>query len=68
MPFANERVERKTRLLEQFDPEDAARLDRTFMNHLATAVQASSPSERRQALDSAIEAYENALDGVPHKI
>ena len=68
MPFADERVERKTRLLEQFDPEDAAKLDRTFMNHLVTAIQASSPSERRQALDKGIEAYENALDGVHHRI
>ena len=68
MPFANERVERKTQLLEQFDPEHAAKLDGTFMNHLAAAIQASSPSERQQALDKAIEAYENALDGVLYEI
>jgi hypothetical protein len=68
MPFANERVERKTQLLEQFDPEDAAKLDGTFIDHLVTAIRASSPSERRQALDKAIEAYENALDGRIYEI
>ena len=64
MPFANERIERNYQFLEQLDPEDAAKLDGTFMNHLVTAIQASSPSERQQALDKAAEAYENALDDV----
>jgi hypothetical protein len=68
MTFANERVERKTQLLEQFAPEDAAKLDGTFMNHLVNAIRASSPSERRQALDKAIEASENARDGVLYEL
>ena len=68
MPFANERTERKYHFLEQLDPEDAAKLDGTFMNHLVTAIRASSLSERHQALDKAIEAYENARDGVLYKI
>jgi hypothetical protein len=68
MPFANERTERKYHFLEQLDPEDAAKLDGTFMNHLVTAIRASSLSERHQALDKAIEAYENARDGVLYEI
>jgi hypothetical protein len=64
MPFANERIERKYRLLERLDPEHKVELDGTFENHLAAAIQSSSPSERRQALDKATEAYENALDDV----
>jgi hypothetical protein len=68
MLFANERIERKYRLLEQLDSEHAAELDDTFVNHLSAAIQASSASERQHALDKAIEACENALDGVLHKI
>jgi hypothetical protein len=68
MLFANERIERKYRLLEQLGPEHAAELDGTFTNHLSAAIRASSASERQQALDKAIEAGENALDGVLHKI
>jgi hypothetical protein len=64
MPPANGRIERKYRLLEQLDPKHAAELDGTFVNHLSAAIQASSASERQQALDNAIEACENALDGV----
>jgi hypothetical protein len=64
MPSANERIERKYRLLEQLDPKHAAKLEGTFMNPLAAAIQASSASEREQALDDAIEACENALDGM----
>lgn len=64
MPSANERIERKTRLLEQIDPEHEVDLEDTFVNLLAAAIQASSPSERQQALDKAVEAYENALDEV----
>jgi hypothetical protein len=63
MPFANERIEGKYQFLEQLDPEDAAKLDDTFMKYLVAAIRASSSSERQQALDKAIEAYENALDG-----
>jgi hypothetical protein len=54
--------------LEQLDPEDAAKLDGTFMNHLVAAIRASSPSERQQALDKALEAYENARNGVLYEI
>ena len=57
-----ERIERKHRLLEQRDSEYATKLDRTFTSHLAAAIQASDPNERRQALDEATEAYEDALD------
>jgi hypothetical protein len=53
MPSANERIERKYRLLEQLDPKHAAQLVGTFMNPLAAAIQASSASERQQALDNA---------------
>jgi hypothetical protein len=69
MRSANERIERKYhQFLEQYDLKHAAKLDGTFMNHLATAIRASSPNERQQALDKAIEAYENALDNVPFEI
>ena len=65
MSFANERIERKyQRFLEQYDPRHASKLDGTFMNHLTAAIRASSPNERQQALDKAIEAYENAVDNV----
>jgi len=68
MPFANERVERKDRLREQIDAEHAAKLDGTFTNHLAAAIRASSPNERQQEIDHAIEAYEDALDGALNEI
>jgi hypothetical protein len=68
MPSANGRIERKYRLLEQLDPEHALELDGTFTNHLAAAIQASSASERQQALDKAIEACESALDGALYEI
>ena len=69
MPSANERIERNhQRFLEQYDPRHAAKLDGTFMNHLAAAIRASSPNERQQALDKAIEAYENAVDDVLYEI
>jgi hypothetical protein len=62
LPSRHERIERKHRLLEQRDSEYAVKLDRTFTSHLATAIQASGPNERRQALDAATRAYEDALD------
>jgi hypothetical protein len=68
MPFANESIERKDQLLAQLDPEHEIELDGTFLKHLAAAIRASSPSERKQALDKATEAYENALDGVLYEI
>jgi hypothetical protein len=68
MPSANGRIDRKYRHLEQLDPKHAAELDRTFTNHLSDAIRASSASERQQALDKAIEAGENALDGVLYEI
>ena len=68
MPFANERLERKYhRFLEQIDAEHEVELDGAFTNHLAAAIQASSASERQQALDKAIEACENALDDALHE-
>jgi hypothetical protein len=57
-----QRIDRKYRLLEQRDPEHKGKVEGTFTSHLAAAVRASSPSERQQALDNAIEAYEAALD------
>jgi hypothetical protein len=63
MPSGNERIERKDPLFAQLEPKHE--LDATFTNHLVAAIRASSPSERQQALDKAIEAsYENALEGV----
>ena len=67
MLSANGRIERKYRLLEQLDSEPALKLDGTFTNHLTSAIRASSPNERQQALDNAIEAYENAVDDVLYK-
>jgi hypothetical protein len=64
MTFANERIERKNRLLAKLDPNHEIELDGTFIDHLTAAIRASSPSERQQALDKAMEAYENALDDV----
>jgi hypothetical protein len=62
MPFPNERIERKYRLLAQHDPDRDLVLEGSFMDYLAAAIRTSSPSERQQALDKAIEAYEKALD------
>jgi hypothetical protein len=62
MPSRYERIELKHRLLEQHDPEYASKLDRTFTSHLAGAIQASSPTERKRALEEATKAYEGALD------
>jgi hypothetical protein len=64
MPMGNERIERKSRLFAQLDPKHELELDGTFIVHLADAIRASSPSERQQLLDKALEAYENALDDV----
>jgi hypothetical protein len=68
MSFANERIQRKYQFLEQLDAEHEVELDGTFINHLVAAIRASSLSERQQALDKAIEAYENARDGVLYEI
>jgi hypothetical protein len=64
MTYANERIERKNRLLAKLDPEHEIELDGTFIEHLTAAIRASSPNERQQALDNVMEAYENALDDV----
>jgi hypothetical protein len=64
MAFAKERIERKNRLFAQLDPKHELELDGTFIDHLADAIRARSPSERQQALDKALVAYENALDDV----
>jgi hypothetical protein len=60
----NERIDRKTQLLEQLDPEREVELEGTFTNYVADAIRASSPRERQQAIDKAREAYEDALDSV----
>jgi hypothetical protein len=64
MTFPSERIEHKSRLFAQLDPKHEVELDGTFTNHLAAAIRASSPNERQQALDKAMEACENALDDV----
>jgi hypothetical protein len=64
----NERIDRKTQLLEQFDPEREVELEGTFTNHVADAICESSPSELQQEIDNATEAYEEALDGVLNEI
>jgi hypothetical protein len=67
VPSDNERIEGKNRLLAQLDPEHEVELDGTFLNSLVASIRASSPSERQQALDKAIEACENALDDAIHE-
>jgi len=62
MPSGNENLARKDRLLAKLDPEHEVELDEAFMGPLAEAIRASTPGERQQALDKAIEAYEHALD------
>jgi hypothetical protein len=64
MRLDNEKLEGKDRLLAQLDPEHEIELDGTYLNYLADAIRASSPSERQRSLDKATEAYENALDDV----
>ena len=64
MRLDNEKLEGKDRLLAQLDPEHEIELDGTYLNYLADAIRASSPSERQRSLDKATEAYENALDEV----
>ena len=46
MPFRYHRMERKEQLLELLDPEHEVELDGTFLNHLAAALRASSPSKQ----------------------
>jgi hypothetical protein len=57
----NTTIERKAKFLAQRNL--GAELNGTFENHLADAIQSviqsSSPTERQQALDKAIEAVEN---------
>jgi hypothetical protein len=64
----NERIDRKSQLLEQLDPEREVKLEGTFTNHVADAVRASSRRERQQQIGKATEAYEDALDGVLYEI
>jgi hypothetical protein len=67
VPSANERIERKDRLLAQLDPDHEVELDATFINSLVAAIRASSTSERQQALDKAIEGCENTLYDALHE-
>jgi hypothetical protein len=57
MPSGNENLARKDRLLAKLDPEHEVELEEAFMGPLAAAIRASTPGERQQALDKAIEAY-----------
>src|SRR5215213_9810153 len=69
MLFTNERIEGKTQLLEQLDPEREFELEGTFTNHVADAIRASSPrGELQQEIDNATEAYEDALDAALYEI
>src|SRR5215213_3345221 len=69
MLFTNERIDGKTQLLEQLDPEREFELEGTFTNHVADAIRASSPrGELQQEIDNATEAYENALDEALYEI
>jgi hypothetical protein len=64
----NERIERKSQLLERLDPVREVELEGTFTNYVADAIGASSPRELQQEIDNATEAYEDALDGVLNEI
>jgi hypothetical protein len=64
----NERIERKAGILEQLDPKYEVELEGTFTNRVADAIRASSPRELQQEIDNATEAYEDALDGVLYEI
>jgi hypothetical protein len=58
----------KTQLLKWLDAEGQVGLVSTFTNHLADAIRASSPRERQQEIDNALEAYEDALNGTLYEI
>ena len=64
----NERIDRKSRLLERLDPEREVELEDAFTSHVADAVRASGPTERQQEIDDATRAYEADLDGVLYEI
>jgi hypothetical protein len=64
----NERIDRKTQLLERLDPEREVELEGTFTKQVADAICESSPRELQQEIDNATEAYEHALDGVLNEI
>jgi hypothetical protein len=64
----NERIERKSQQLKRLDPKREVELEGTFTNHLADAIRSSGPTGCQQALDKAIEAYEDALDEVLYEL
>ena len=68
MLSGSERIDRKAKLLDRLDPEGLVALEDAFTNHVADAIRASSPREREQEIDNALEAYEEALDGALHEI
>ena len=63
-----ETIEVKARLLEHLDPEHEVKLEPTFTKHLADAIRAADPKERRQVIAKATEAYEVALDDALYAI
>jgi hypothetical protein len=63
-----ERIDRKSRLLEQLDLKREVELEGTFTKHVADAIHASGPTERQQAVDKGTEAYEDALDGALYEV
>jgi hypothetical protein len=64
----NERIDRKSRLLERLDPGREVELEDAFTSHVADAIRASSPTERQRAIDKATETYEAALDGALYEL
>ena len=64
----NERIDRKTQVLERLDPEREAKLEGTFANRVADAIRAGGPTERQLEIDDATRAYEVALDGALYEI
>jgi hypothetical protein len=64
----NERLERKAKLLKRLDEEGQVELEDAFTNHLADAIRASSPRERQQEIDNALDAFEDALNGALYEV
>jgi hypothetical protein len=64
----NERIDRKSQVLERLHPKREVELEGTFTNHVADAVRASGPTERQQAIDKATKAYEDALDDALYEV
>ena len=64
----NERIDRKSQVLERLHPKREVELEGTFTIHLAEAIRASSLTERQRAIGKATETYEAALDEALYKV